>query len=56
MSCNSCKKKKKHDNIISENEDYLTRQSPKLMWSIGIWFVLGLYGVVSLIYDLFSLL
>lgn len=55
MGCNKCKNKK-HDSIITEQEEYVDSVRPSIMWAIGIWGVLGLYGLVSLLFDVFSLL
>jgi hypothetical protein len=55
MSCNSCKKKRS-DNIIEERERYLDEIGPKVNVSIGTIIFLSIYGFISLLLDLFSLL
>jgi hypothetical protein len=55
MACNSCKKKKP-DNIIEEQERYFDEMHTNVNIAIGVWLVLGIYGFISLILDIFSLL
>lgn len=55
MACNKCKKKKS-DNLIAENEMYVERLQTKVGVVMIIWGALGIYGFISLILDIFSLL
>lgn len=55
MGCSTCKKKK-HDNIISEHQEYNDNYRIKFYWVLGVWLVLGIYGIISLIFDIFTLL
>ena len=55
MACNSCKKKKS-DNIIEEQERYFDEMRSNFNIAIGVWVFLGIYGLISLLFDLFSLL
>lgn len=50
MACKTCKQKdKSFDGIKDDIMDNVTKVSKIILWVIGAWFVMGLFGLFSLI-------
>jgi hypothetical protein len=50
MACKTCKQKNKpFDGIKDDIMGNVTKVSKIIVWIIGVWFVMGLFGLFSLI-------
>jgi hypothetical protein len=57
MGCSNCKKKNNFVQKIQDDIENGASSTPKkVIWFVAIWFILGIYGLYTLIHDLYNLI